>query len=121
MPDTDEQVLVNLGFPVHIAKVYVRARGLCEYCGADLFVNKVTYGAIQIDHIVPRANKGDDDHKNLALSCSSCNSLKSDWRPQGVEREAQLREVRAHIEQKSSEYNRIWKETDLLIKKLRVK
>jgi 5-methylcytosine-specific restriction endonuclease McrA len=45
---------------------------ICWYCGVDL-----SYRLLNIDHIVPEKQGGDDDLLNLALTCKSCNFAKN--------------------------------------------
>lgn len=52
-----------------------RANARCEYCRAP---QVITGASFHIDHIVPSARGGSDLAENLALSCITCNSHKSD-------------------------------------------
>ncbi|WP_437290972.1 HNH endonuclease [Sorangium sp. So ce406] len=45
----------------------------CAYCGKT--------GALQWEHIIPRARGGPDTFDNMVLSCASCNSQKSSKNP----------------------------------------
>lgn len=54
-------------------QVIVRARGRCEACGVS---NQER--ALQVDHIVPRAQGGTNDIYNLQTLCSTCNAQKLD-------------------------------------------
>ncbi len=51
-----------------------RAGEECEYCG--LRQDDVPFARFQVDHILARRHGGTDDHSNLALACSYCNSHK---------------------------------------------
>lgn len=77
----DEQIkeMTEIGFPDIYARVYVRAAGLCEYCGIDVISDRIAYASVQIDHVHPQSQGGKDELDNFALSCNVCNSLKSDW------------------------------------------
>ena len=52
----------------HINK---RDAGQCQYCGLE-----VTMAECNIDHVVPRSERGPTNYMNLVLACSSCNELK---------------------------------------------
>lgn len=54
-------------------EVIKRARGRCEACGVS---NRER--ALQVDHIVPRAQGGSNDLINLQALCSACNAQKLD-------------------------------------------
>lgn len=103
--------LEALGFPSHHARVYVNAKGRCEYCGRDLIEDRIGYGSIQIDHIFPQSKGGDDSLDNLALSCSICNSVKSDWISVEIDstnRHGKLVAARLYIEKKMENHNTVW-------------
>ena len=71
----------DLFFDPRTASAYVRAKGLCEYCGQELIFNRLGYACAQIDHLLPRAKYSDDitgTEENFVLSCSLCNGLKRD-------------------------------------------
>lgn len=50
-----------------------RARYCCEYC-----LSQVAYSPdpFSVDHIIPRANGGDNGLDNLAFACLGCNNQK---------------------------------------------
>lgn len=48
--------------------VFSRTNGRCSYCGAK---------AIEIDHVIPRAQGGTNSVHNLTPACRSCNQKKS--------------------------------------------
>ena len=52
-----------------------RAAGGCEYCRAPEAVFNFPF---DVDHIVPRSKGEDNSFDNLAQSCESCNTFKSD-------------------------------------------
>lgn len=52
----------------------------CEYCGDEV-------GPFEVDHVVPLARGGSDDHSNMAMACKPCNRSKGDrllseWKPE---------------------------------------
>lgn len=49
------------------------ARDRCGYC---LSPQRYVMGALEVEHIIPRALGGSDDESNLWLSCSLCNRHK---------------------------------------------
>ena len=51
-----------------------RAGARCEYC--RLRQSHDAFHPFQIEHIVARQHRGEDDPANLALACHSCNSHK---------------------------------------------
>lgn len=53
-------------------KYFDKQHGRCYYCGYDLRLVK-----IEIDHIKPFSKSKDGTNKNLCLSCSLCNRMKS--------------------------------------------
>jgi diadenosine tetraphosphate (Ap4A) HIT family hydrolase len=54
-------------------EVIKRARGRCEACGVSNHER-----ALQVDHIVPRTQRGSNDLSNLQALCSACNAQKLD-------------------------------------------
>ncbi len=52
-----------------VAAIVWRAGCRCTWCAR--VVTKETYS---IDHVVPRAQGGDDQHTNLVLACRECNN-----------------------------------------------
>ena len=55
-------------------QVFERDKGLCQYCGADLLVSRVTYSAAQVDHVKGVAVGGAmEELGNLKLACAICN------------------------------------------------
>jgi hypothetical protein len=53
--------------------VFAAANGCCEYC---LSQAQFSPSSFSVEHIVPRANAGDNDISNLAMSCMGCNGHK---------------------------------------------
>lgn len=60
--------LVRLG-PYTLAALIWRAERRCTWCGR--ICTRETHS---IDHVVPRAEGGGDDHRNLVLACRMCNN-----------------------------------------------
>ena len=52
-------------------EVLKRSKGRCEVCGISNDKK-----ALEVDHIIPRANGGSDELHNLQALCYSCNSMK---------------------------------------------
>lgn len=48
--------------------VFKRDNFTCQYCG-----NKAPEVRLQVDHVVAKANGGQDDMENFITSCSTCN------------------------------------------------
>lgn len=53
--------------------VFDRADLRCEYCRLEQAHHELPF---QVEHIIAKKHKGDDDRENLALSCYSCNAFK---------------------------------------------
>lgn len=110
--DEKIQAMIGIGFPDIYAHVYVRAKGLCEYCGLDVIFDRMGYAGIQIDHIHPRSKGGKDQLNNFALSCSICNSIKSDWVPgefyYAVTREDRIKAACKVIASRRVKHDRTW-------------
>ena len=104
--------LVALKFKPTHADVYIRALGRCEYCGVDLIRDRLAYAGLQIDHIRP---SGGEDASNLALSCTICNSIKSDWLPpnkENLDRDGILKEIREYIAENATTHDQLWIEVN---------
>lgn len=54
-------------------RVREAAENRCGYC---LSPQQLVMGALEIEHLVPRAKGGSDDEDNLWLACSLCNRYK---------------------------------------------
>ena len=75
-----QTLIEELDFEPRTARTYVRANGYCEYCGEELIRNRLGYACAQIDHLLPRSKFPAEVYElenNFVLSCSLCNSLKS--------------------------------------------
>lgn len=57
--------------------VYLRDRGMCQYCGTKVNKNDFTW-----DHVLARSRGGRTCWENIVLSCMACNSKKADRTPQ---------------------------------------
>ena len=55
------------------AHVRARAEGRCEYCHLP---EEIVPHGLWIDHIIPIAKGGTNEHSNLCVSCVSCNQTK---------------------------------------------
>lgn len=53
--------------------VFLRASGCCEYCRSQ---EQYSPSPFSVKHIIPKADGGENDLENLALSCSGCNGHK---------------------------------------------
>lgn len=60
-------------------EIYNRDRGMCVYCNEEVSIEEA-----HIDHFVPISKGGNSEYNNLVLSCSSCNSKKSNMIPDDV-------------------------------------
>lgn len=58
-------------------QAFLEIEGRCRYCGTEIIP-----GMESIDHIHPTARGGDQHVLNLALTCRTCNQMKSDWTPE---------------------------------------
>ena len=56
--------------------IIMRDDHTCQYCG-----KQKTLANLNIDHVVPKAQKGKNTWENLACSCIKCNSHKRDRTP----------------------------------------
>lgn len=57
--------------------VFIRDRGLCQYCGLPVKQGDSTY-----DHVIPRAQGGKTTWKNVVIACRACNQRKKDRTPE---------------------------------------
>jgi 5-methylcytosine-specific restriction endonuclease McrA len=57
--------------------IYTRDRFTCQYCGAQLLAEDLTF-----DHVVPRAAGGRTAWDNIVTACVPCNSRKANRTPQ---------------------------------------
>ncbi|UFP94103.1 HNH endonuclease [Gloeobacter morelensis] len=60
--------------PEHVRfRIHLQALNRCGYC---LSAQKYVFGALEVDHIVPKARGGTDVEDNLWLACRLCNGFK---------------------------------------------
>jgi 5-methylcytosine-specific restriction endonuclease McrA len=57
--------------------VYARDGGRCQYCGAGVRRDEITY-----DHVVPRAQGGTTTWENIVTACVGCNQKKGGKTPE---------------------------------------
>jgi hypothetical protein len=62
-------------------RVRSQAKNRCGYC---LVEDGLVYAPMEIEHIQPKADGGEDVEENLWLSCPSCNTFKG-ARTQGID------------------------------------
>lgn len=56
------------------SRVREQAKNRCGYC---LVEDHLVYAPMEIDHIIPSAEGGEDIEENLWLACPCCNTFKS--------------------------------------------
>lgn len=61
--------------------VYDKYDGHCAYCGRE-----ITLKEMQVDHIQPARNGGNNRHENLHPSCKRCNHYKRGYCLEGFRR-----------------------------------
>lgn len=59
------------------ARVYIRDRYRCQYCGEHKHAKELT-----LDHILPRAQGGESTPANLVTACVKCNQRKGNRTPE---------------------------------------
>ena len=59
------------------ARVYIRDRYTCQYCGEHRHAKDLT-----LDHILPRAQGGGSTPANLVTACVRCNQRKGNRTPE---------------------------------------
>jgi len=57
--------------------VYARDGGRCQYCGAGVRRDQITY-----DHVVPRSRGGKTTWENIVIACVACNQKKGGRTPE---------------------------------------
>lgn len=68
---------LRLKVPMSRRNIVVRDDSQCQYCGVLLHPDEY-----QIEHVVPRAQGGISEWRNLVLACCSCNNQKRDRTPE---------------------------------------
>ena len=63
--------------PCSRRNVYVRDKGLCQYCGVWLNTNEFT-----LEHVVPRTQGGQTTWTNTVVACPDCNHKKDGRTPE---------------------------------------
>ena len=58
--------------------IFIRDRGICQYCGVELDAEKNSW---EIDHKIPSSKGGESLIDNLLLACGKCNRNKSNKSP----------------------------------------
>lgn len=59
------------------ARIYIRDRYRCQYCGETKHAKELT-----LDHIFPRAQGGESTPHNLVAACVRCNQRKGNRTPE---------------------------------------
>jgi 5-methylcytosine-specific restriction endonuclease McrA len=77
--------------------VLVCADFRCEYCGQDLLASFNECFNAQLDHIHPKSKGGSDEKSNLAVCCTTCNSLKWNYVPCGDNRDDRLADAGRYV------------------------
>lgn len=72
-PSAEFKELNFLRHPALRRAIHARERGRCFYC-----LSRLTTLSRCLDHVVPRADLGDNSYRNLVSCCHKCNSLKRD-------------------------------------------
>jgi len=57
--------------------LYVRDKGICQYCGAPFEYRELTY-----DHVIPRSKGGQTEWTNVVTCCMACNLRKGGRTPE---------------------------------------
>lgn len=90
-------------FPL-TARLFIRARYKCQYCGFDLLGSVDALKLMEVDHIVPPSKGGSrEDISNLVIACTHCNRhLKRSWDPRTAagptaDREQLIAAVRTYV------------------------
>jgi 5-methylcytosine-specific restriction endonuclease McrA len=109
--------MVGLGYSVRDAFIFVRAKGCCEYCGAELIHDRIAFDSVQFDHIVPKSKGGSDDPENIAFACKVCNTAKNTYMPTGATREERIQDVRRHLKERRAHANDFWEKVSNAFRK----
>ena len=72
---------------ISIVKLFFRDNGRCHICNMKLNLKRAVpeKRAATIDHVIPLAEGGMHEYKNVKLACFLCNCIKSDGRIAGGE------------------------------------
>ncbi|TVQ63314.1 MAG: HNH endonuclease [Phycisphaerales bacterium] len=69
--------------------LFARDRNRCQYCGAGFPTNELS-----IDHVIPRAQGGQDSWENLVCACVRCNARKGGRTPEQASMTLRIKPVR---------------------------
>lgn len=60
--------------------IYIRDNFICQHCQLDLklYVKEGSGLRIELDHLTPHSQGGDNSAENLVTSCNKCNLARSD-------------------------------------------
>ncbi len=61
--------------------LYKEINGQCPYCNRPIRLDDVMHGRLQVEHILPISESGNDSYENKTLSCPECNHQKSNRTP----------------------------------------
>jgi len=76
------------------------AGGRCEYCGKSLLDNFDVFWTSQEDHLDPSSDRSSE---NIVIACNVCNNLKSNYKPNGKNRQEKIGDARRYIFTKRAE------------------
>ena len=75
---TPDKVTENM---IQRVMFYQEINGVCPYCGKPININDVLNNTVEVEHILPISQSGDDSQNNKTLSCRSCNANKKNRTP----------------------------------------
>lgn len=101
--------MITLGYSEKDALIFVRAKGRCEYCGAELIHDRIAFDSVQFDHIVPKSKGGSDDAENIAFTCKVCNTTKTTFLPAGATRVERIQDAKRHLSERRAHADAFWK------------
>ena len=84
------------------ARIYIRDRYRCQYCGLDGMSNFENSLVMTVDFVVPRARKGGKKADNLVAACRACNVIK------GHRAFNSLEEAKAYVLKRRAELRQEW-------------
>ena len=85
-------------------KILERDRFSCQYCGLDGAASFENSLIMSVDFIVPRAQKGKKDSRNLVAACRPCNIVK------GNRVFKDFDEAKAYVLKRREELKEQWRE-----------
>ncbi len=116
-----QRLETEVGFSRELAVAFIRSKGRCEYCGADLLMNRQGYASAELDHLLPKSTyrRYASDPRNLVLACRTCNGVKRDAVILGEgenaedclaeKREELIGRARKLIARRMGEYDKDWR------------